>query len=374
MVRMIVGSGWHPRLFREEVLRIYDSDQAIHPRIVIVDQKENPDLTCSHSSMILDNAIILPMRVEGISESIRQWLSEYPINDTFAVRTTILGDGVPGLKRRNIEGTIGKEITDTGAIVDLNDPEITVRIILAGAADQPQHPDSLISEPVAVIGIENTVNHPFLNQPMTSMPFFKPVTLDPRLASLLISLAYSKGEPPSVVIDPFSGTGCIPIQAHHRGIPVLASDLDPEMIKGSKVNFEHVFGPTPPGSAFHQSDVSKMVDLWGVRENAAFIFDPPYARNSRSSSDAFEVFMSACYTASKIDPEGHIVTILPTSSEYRVENLEIPDTAEVMGKKWGDLIHGMEQIGWQIELAIMTRVHKSLSRIIVRAVGCGAQK
>ena len=84
--------------------------------------------------------------------------------------------------------------------------------------------------------------------------------------------------------------------------------------------------------------------------------------------------MSACYTASKIDPEGHIVTILPTSSEYRVDNLEIPDTEEVMGKKWSDLIHGMEQIGWQIELAIMTRVHKSLSRIIVRAVGCGAQK
>ena len=91
-----------------------------------------------------------------------------------------------------------------------------------------------------MIGIENPVNHPFLNQPMTSMPFFKPVTLDPRLASLLISLAYSKGEPPSVVIDPFSGTGCIPIQAHHRGIPVLASDLDPEMVDGTTLNLNQI--------------------------------------------------------------------------------------------------------------------------------------
>jgi len=374
MVRMIVGSGWHPRLFREEVLRIHGSDQAIHPRVVIADQQNNFDVTCSHSTMILDNATILPMRVEEISESIRQWLSDYPINDTFAVRTTILGDGVPGYKRRNIEGIIGKEISDRGAVVDLNDPELTVRLILAGAADQPQHPDPMISEPIAVIGIENQVHHPFSNRSMTSMPFFKPVTLDPRLASLLISMAYSEGTPPSIVIDPFSGTGCIPIQAHHRGIPVLASDLDPEMIKGSKLNFEDVFGKIPAESAFHQSDASKIGDLWGERENAAFIFDPPYARNSKTSSDAFEVFISACNAASKIDPEGRIVTILPTSSEYRFDDLEIPGNAEVLGRKWSDLIDEMEQIGWQIELAIMTRVHRSLSRIIVRAVGHGTQK
>jgi predicted RNA methylase len=371
MVRMIVGSGWHPRLFREEVLRIHGSDQAIHPRIVITDQQNNFEVTCSHSTMTLDNATILPMRVEEISESIRQWLSDYSINDTFAVRTTILGDGVPGFKRRNIEGIIGKEISDRGAIVDLNDPELTVRLILAGAADQPQHPDPMISEPIAVIGIENPVHHPFLNRPMTSMPFFKPVTLDPRLASLLISMSYSEGAPPSIVIDPFSGTGCIPIQAHHRGIPVLASDLDPEMVRGSKLNFENVFGKIPPESAFHRSDVSKISNLWGARENAAFIFDPPYARNSKTSSDAFEVFISACNAASKIDPEGRIVTILPTSSEYRFDDLEIPDAAEVLGRKWSDLIDEMEQIGWQIELATMTRVHRSLSRIIVRAVGQG---
>lgn len=371
MVRMIVGSGWHPRLFREEVLRIHGSDQAIHPRIVITGQQDNFDVTCSHSTMTLENATILPMRVEEISESIRQWLCDYPINDTFAVRTTILGDGVPGFKRRNIESIIGKEISDKGAIVDLNDPEITVRLILAGTADQPQHPDPMVSEPVAVIGIENPVHDPFLNRPMTSMPFFKPVTLDPRLASLLISMSYSEGVPPSIIIDPFSGTGCIPIQAHHRGIPVLASDLDPEMINGSKLNFENVFGDIPVESDFHRSDVSDISDLWGARENTAFIFDPPYARNSKTSSDAFEVFISACNAASKIDPEGRIVTILPTSSEYRVEDLEIPDTAEVLGRKWSDLIDEMEQIGWQIELAIMTRVHKSLSRIIVRAVGQG---
>ena len=374
MVRMIVGSGWHPRLFREEVLRIHGSDQAIHPRIVITDQQNNFEVTCSHSIMTLDNATILPMRVEEISESIRQWLSDYPINDTFAVRTTILGDGVPGFKRRNIEGIIGKEISDRGAVVDLNDPELTVRLILAGAADQPQHPDPMISEPIAVIGIENQVHHPFSNRSMTSMPFFKPVTLDPRLASLLISMSYSEGVPPSIVIDPFSGTGCIPIQAHHRGIPVLASDLDPEMVRGSKLNFENVFGKIPPESAFHRSDVSKISDLWGARENAAFIFDPPYARNSKTSSDAFEVFISACNAASKIDQEGRIVTILPTSSEYRFDDLEIPGDAEVLGRKWSDLIDEMEQIGWQIELAIMTRVHRSLSRIIVRAVGHGTQK
>ena len=110
MAMMIVGSGWHPRLFREEVFTMYGSDQAIHPRIVIVDKGKNPNPTCSHTSMILDNATILPNKEDEMLESIRLWLSEYPIDDTFAVRTTILGDGVPGLKRRNIEGIIGKLI------------------------------------------------------------------------------------------------------------------------------------------------------------------------------------------------------------------------------------------------------------------------
>lgn len=348
---------------------MYGSDQAIHPRIVIVDKEKNLNPTCSHSSMILDKATILPNQEDEMFESIRLWLSEYPINNTFAVRTTILGDGVPGLKRSNIEGIIGKIISDHGAIVDLNDPKITVRLILAGAADQPQHSDPLISKPIVVIGIEKPVHHPFLNQPMTSMPFFKPVTLDPRLASLLISLSYTQGDPPSIVIDPFSGTGCISIQAHYRGIPVLASDLDPEMIQGSKLNFQSVFGGTPRESVFHQSNVNKISDLWGVRKNAAFIFDPPYARNSKSSSDASKVFISACQAASKIDPEGRIVTILPTSLEYRTNTIEIPEDAEVLGRRWSDLTHEMEQTGWQIELAIMTRVHSSLSRIIVRAIG-----
>ena len=350
---------------------MYGSDQAIHPRIVIVDKEKNPNPTCSHTSMILDNATILPIKEDEMLESIRLWLSEYPIDDTFAVRTTILGDGVPGLKRRNIEVIIGKLISDTGAIVDLNDPKITVRLIFAGEADQPQHSDSLISDSIVVIGIEKPVHHPFLNQPMTSMPFFKPVTLDPRLASLLISLSYTQGDPPSIVIDPFSGTGCISIQAQYRGIPVLASDLDPEMIQGSKLNFQSVFGETPPESEFHQSDVNKVGDLWGVRKNAAFIFDPPYARNSKSSSDAFNVFISACKVASKIDPEGRIVTILPTSLEYPTNTIEVPEDAEILGRRWSDLTHEMEQIGWQIELAIMTRVHSSLSRIIVRAKGRG---
>ena len=66
---------------------MYGSDQAIHPRIVIVDKEKNPNRTCSHTSMILDNATILPIKEDEMLESIRLWLSEYPIDDTFAVRT-----------------------------------------------------------------------------------------------------------------------------------------------------------------------------------------------------------------------------------------------------------------------------------------------
>ncbi|GIQ99269.1 MAG: hypothetical protein CM15mP6_2860 [Methanobacteriota archaeon] len=59
----------------------------------------------------------------------------------------------------------------------------------------------------------------------TDRPFFKPVTLDPRLARLMVSLSFSGG-PPSMIVDPFCGTGGIAIEASLLGLEVLASDLD----------------------------------------------------------------------------------------------------------------------------------------------------
>ena len=75
----------------------------------------------------------------------------------------------------------------------------------------------------------------------TERPFFKPVTLDPRLARLLVCLSFSRGKP-SVIVDPFCGTGGIAIEASNLGLQVLASDLDSRMVEGTRTNMEWVSG------------------------------------------------------------------------------------------------------------------------------------
>ena len=66
---------------------------------------------------------------------------------------------------------------------------------------------------------------------------------------------------------------------------------------------------------------------------------------------------------------GVIVTILPSSDLDILDNLEIDNNAEVMGRSWGDVHEMLFDMGWEIEMAIPTRVHSSLVRIVIRTRG-----
>ena len=366
---MIIGTGWHPRVFREEVRRIHGSFTPLHPRILELEDWGKGQSWCSESTFLLRDAAILPMDEAEIPAFLDEWGSDLNIKGPFAVRVSKIGVGSPAFSKRNVEDLVGGHFFGLGHSVDLVNPETTIRVIMAGAPDRPQHLDSMDSHPLSVIGLDEAHERPYLKKAMTSMPFFKPVTLDPKLASLLISLAYQDRNPPDKIIDPFCGTGCISLQARFRGITTLSSDADPIMIKGAKENFGHAYGEESPDHPFKISNVSKLFETWGPQSNTAFIFDPPYARNSRTSESAFDVLRSACRAAKAIDPEGVIVTILPSSDLDILDSLEINNNAEVMGRSWGEVHEMLYDLGWEIEMAIPTRVHSSLVRIVIRTRG-----
>ena len=217
MTWMITGTGWHPRMFREEVSRIHGPFTPLHPRILELEDWDKDQSWCSESTFLLRDAAILPMDEAEIQAFLDEWGSGLNIQGTFAVRASKLGIGLPALSKRNVEHLVGGHFFRLGHSVDLVNPETTIRVIMAGAPDRPQHMDSMDSYPLLVIGIDETYERPYLKKAMTSMPFFKPVTLDPKLASLLISLAYQDRNPPDQIIDPFCGTGCISLQARFRG-------------------------------------------------------------------------------------------------------------------------------------------------------------
>ena len=371
---MVIGSGWHPRLFREEAEKIHGAYNAIHPRILEIPSPRKTETSCSLTSITLKSAVKLPLKKTNLTRSLHRWADTTDIEGSFAVRSMKLGTGIAGISGKHLEKLIGQEFSQRGYKVDLENPDTIIRVIISGAPDRPQHKDTMVPAKVLVTGIEEKASLNHMQNSMTSMPFFKPVTLDPALAGVLISLAYKNGDPPSSIVDPFCGTGCIAIQARNRGIPAYSSDSDPTMVEGANRNFSHAFGDDQDNYKFQLSDVSGIAGIWGEKSNTAFVFDPPYARNSKISNDAFEVFASACHAAKRMDPQGTIVTILPSPETGLLDHLKISKRTNVMGVEWGYIHQKLEEIGWGIELAIPTRVHKSLVRIIIRATAISDQE
>ena len=102
-------------------------------------------------------------------------------------------------------------------------------------------------------------------------PFFHPSAIFPKLSRALVNLSgFRAGE---VFLDPFSGTGSLPIEAAEVGARVLALDLSSKMAKGALANMKK-FGQSWLGAV--RCD-SFRAPLTGVD---AIATDLPYGRAS----------------------------------------------------------------------------------------------
>ncbi len=115
-------------------------------------------------------------------------------------------------------------------------------------------------------------------------PYYRPGTMKPILARLLINLAKISTEKHEAVLDPFCGVGGIAIEACLMGFRVYCSDIDRRMVLGSKIN-----------SINYKCD--NMVDiilcdatLSPYRHNVAdaIVTDPPYGIQTVPRSQSME--------------------------------------------------------------------------------------
>ena len=67
-------------------------------------------------------------------------------------------------------------------------------------------------------------------------PFFRPVSLEPRLARAAVNIAAGVNE--GYVVDPMCGTGGILIESALTGRPTLGIDFDPVMVEGTQENID----------------------------------------------------------------------------------------------------------------------------------------
>ncbi len=365
----LVGNGWHPWLFRQEVTSLIGESEVIHPRLVSIPLSENTFSRISRAALIDDALQYSESYVIGegtnssqIARAISEWSTKFLMPGTFAVRSRSIGISIDGISTKEIEMAVGDSISSDRNNVDLDDPQIEISVVIAGQTEGDPHPDPLEdTPPIAVWGIRNPEwgREKYSGRSPTERPFFKPVSLEPRQARLMISLGHRPGWDVKQVVDPFCGTGGIVIEAALQGIGVLASDLDSRMVEGTRKNLDWINGDYKA----EISDASEIDSLWGVRDGCVFAFDPPYGRSSWKSEDGLDLFLSAISSARKVDPLGSISTMLPTGPE--VLSLGPEEDFVVMGKKWSQLEELITQRGWRVALKSPIKVHRSLARMLI---------
>ncbi len=411
----LIGSGWHPALFRSEAEALAGPVGFVHPRVVMTEAASADTENRLSRAALLDDILLhgqssAPIETDILANQIAEWATAHLPTGTFAIRTRSLGTGLAGFSKSAIAQAAGGLIADNNHTVNLESPEHEIVVILAGPEDPPNHPDPLANSPPAIVW---GLRHPTWTrtnwggrQPM-ERPFFQPVSLEPRLARLLITLGHRSphnsaeggiqgpGEP-TTVIDPFCGTGGIAIEAMLAGLSVLASDLDPRMVSGTRQNLEWAseelcaadFGGKELGGAdfggeelgggglcgnfpatwdVQEIGVGKTPDVWGRVSGSIFAFDPPYGRNAWKSDDGYELFLKACSAARTIDDAGSLCTLLPTDPAILNDDSDEPVDPLVMGKSWSKIADQMLERGWRVVLTAPVKVHRSLARLLVVA-------
>ena len=366
----LVGMGWHSWLFREEMGALMGDVSILHPRIVTCDAGDE-DISKLSGSALLDEVLLLGgySRFPDSSElqdllckKIGDWGIQNIGEGDFAVRTRKIGELPNSISSRRFEEVVGRVVSSSGREVNLESPSNEITIIIAGSNEGDSHPEPFGFRDIMIVwglSVRDWSKEDFSGRSPTERPYFKPVSLEPRQARLLISLSNIPGREIGTVVDPFCGTGGIAIEAALQDIEVLASDLDSRMVEGTRENLRWL----EKDGLVKKWDASELSKLWGERQDCSFVFDPPYGRSSWKSDDSLEIFLSVLREAKKIDGRGVVSTMLPSGPDSLTS--ESGDDSIVMGRKWSELLGKIGDTGWNVHLFCPVRVHKSLVRVIV---------
>ena len=370
----LIGSGWHPALFRSEAEALVGPVGFIHPRVVVTELDSPNAMIRLLRSALIDDVLLnaeysAALSVEEIGEKIAKWATENLPKGSFAIRTRTLGTGVSDISKSAIAQDSGGRISSENNPVNLDSPEHEIVVILAGNEDPSNHPDPLgNSEPVIIWGLREKEwkRADYGGRRPMERPFFQPVSLEPRLARLLISLGHRTDFTPTTIIDPFCGTGGIAIEGVLSGLNVLASDLDPRMVSGTEENLQWASGSENSAAWDVQvTGVGMIPDVWGKISGSVFAFDPPYGRNAWKSDDGVQLLLRACSAANTIDDTGSLCTLLPTDPTIFDNNSNDSLDPVIMGVPWSELANQIIDRGWNPVLTAPIKVHRSLARLLV---------
>lgn len=363
MNSVVIGAGWHPRLFRMEATQLLDSFETVHPHAIVCEQDQAHRLAARSSlvSEVLSPAgiVSLDKAIETISES---FLS-LNLQGSVAVKSTRTGNKIEGWSSRTIAGEIGGALVEAGRTIDLTNPDITLRVHLLASSHPTVHPDDFVADPVVAWGITSYGGDDWAERTAPNRPFFKPISLDPKLARTMVNIACPNG---GRLLDPFCGTGGLIVEGILCGMDSFGSDLAWPMVTGTRENAS--WAQERGGGGDFEIRNGSAVSLSEIWEGTfdGFAFDPPYGRNAWKSADGFELLEGALSSCHSVATEhANLVTLIPWSPTSIGEPIE---SGMSFGKSWAEISAAFEVSGWEVLSTAPIRVHRSLARLLIHAV------
>ena len=265
-----------------------------------------------------------------------------------------------------IAGKIGGIMNRMGWQIDLTNPDNRFSITIDGSSSQIacgwMVGDESGSEGVA-------------NRKATQRPFFKPVSLSPRLALLAVNLAAGPiGHGP--VIDAMTGTGGFIIEAAATNRQALGIDLNSQMVEGANQNLNWLLKQqniTQSSAKIVRGDATNIaacIDKSWIGQVKGFVLDPPYGRNSQGSLNHDELLTKTLTSAHQVaSNEANLVLIVPINSMPAQINSALDNNSQVdlLHGDWNTLQQLMKSSGWQIKNRWIEHVHGSLSRLVIHS-------
>ncbi len=218
---------------------------------------------------------------------------------TAKVETRRVG-GVPGDTQR-IKSELGDRIDNP---IDLEDPDNILAVLISDRC----HVGRLI---------HRTDKGEFRSREVKYRPYFSPVSLQPRYARALVNLTRATKD----LHDPFCGTGGILLEALMIGLQATGGDIDPEMIRGCRLNLKKY--------GFHAQVKVGDVEETIPKHVESIATDPPYGRAASTSGEEMDTLYKRFFDTAehRLKKGGRLAVILPDMKYVKmVENLELTES------------------------------------------------
>jgi tRNA (guanine10-N2)-dimethyltransferase len=161
-------------------------------------------------------------------------------------------------------------------------------------------------------------------------PFFSPTSIDPRIARAMNNISQAQIE----ILDPFTGTGGILIEAGLIGLDTYGLDIEEKSVIGTRTNLLN-YGIN--NFDVRLGDARKISEIF-ERKFESIVTDAPYGRSTKIDKDKDKMY-GECF-----------FSILESFKKRCVIGL--------------DREYPFDEIGFHIENIYSFRVHKSLTRYL----------